>query len=152
MRKRGRPPSQFETEQVAVRLPSAWVTQFRKAAGGVSSQIRNRVAQSLALDALEPNFLRLSGQIDQLAKGVHRAFGNEWHADAKAFETFVQAIKLLLADLPKPTKSHSEVKASAADAAQLIYNDYVSTTRELVKKGRTEIRTPLARRLEMLHD
>jgi hypothetical protein len=148
MQKRGRPPSLLETEQVAVRLPADWITRFRKAPGGVSAQIRNRVAESLALDALEPNFLKLSGQIDQLAKRVHRAFEHEWHADAKAFDAFVQAVKLLLADLPKPTKSQSEVKASAADAGQLIYNDFVSTTRELVKKGRTEIRTPLRHRLE----
>ena len=139
-RKKGRPPAPWETEQVAIRLPRPMVEQFRKQRG-LSREIRERLGHSLAQDEIEPNFRKLMGQIEQLAKSVNRHFGAEWHADVNAHRAFIDTLRRLLADIPEPTASTTNVGVSAKVAAEFIYRDYVATVRELEAKGHTDFRS-----------
>ena len=62
MGKRGRPPAKIETMQVAIRLPVAWVEQFRKSEGGVSKAIQERLGRSFAYDDRSPKVVTLNNR------------------------------------------------------------------------------------------
>lgn len=51
-RKRGRPPADIKTVQVAVRLPEKMVEYFKRN-GGVSKEIKARLMQSMSVSWLE---------------------------------------------------------------------------------------------------
>jgi hypothetical protein len=147
MQKRGRPPSKYPTEQVAVRLPKEMIEQFRrKGRGGVSAEIQERLWKSFS--EVEPNLQKLAGQIEELAKSVHRHFGAEWHADAPAHHAFLDTVRRLLADIPEPTATITTVKASAEVVGEVIYRDFVATTRELEQKGRTGFKPTTRQQVE----
>lgn len=151
--KRGRPRALVETEQVAVRLPRFMVDRFRKGRHGLSREIQERLARSMHFDQVEPHLRVLCGQIEQLAKAVHRAFGQEWHADQRAHRTFIETVRLLLNDLERqpPSERKATVKAEPTHAAELIYNHFVATTRD-AHEGRVEFRPSLRQILEGSND
>jgi hypothetical protein len=125
------------------------VDQFRKSPRGLSREIQERLALSMHFDQVEPHLRTLAGQIEQLAKAVHRAFGQEWHADQRAHRTFIETIRMLLNDLERqpPTEQKTTVKAEPSHAAELIYNHFVATTRD-AQEGRVEMRPSLRQILE----
>lgn len=147
MQKRGRKPPPEPTEQVTVRLPSSWLDYFRKRRG-VSAEIRERLAGSVHFDSIEPNFRKLAFQIERLAMDIEHSVGAPWHADSKAYEVFVETLRLVLADLPKPTEQKSAIKADAPTAAQLIYNRYLSIIRDWESEAAPRMRTPISHVLE----
>lgn len=138
MGKRGRPPAKIETMQVAIRLPVAWVEQFRKSEGGVSKAIQERLWRSTIADDVDPKFVQLAGQIEQLAKRVRRLYGVEWYEDQDAHKTFVDTVKRLLADLPEPEAHATNVSYAPELAAEIIYKSYVAEVQELREKGISE--------------
>jgi hypothetical protein len=130
-KKRGRPrlaPGR-ETEQVTIRLPKMMLQFLR---GDRSAQIRERLAGSLADDDRDPNVRKLQAQIEQLAKEVQLACdGREWHADRYAHAIFVEAVRLLLADLPAPESGEARFKIDPSQAAGMLYTRYVNDLRQL---------------------
>jgi hypothetical protein len=145
MQKRGRPKALIETKQVAVRLPVAMVEEFGPY---VSEQIRERLARSLFDEARDPHLRKLAGQIEEIAKDVHGATGFEWHSDQTAHHIFIEALRLLFANLPVPKAKKSKVALDPAAAAAIIYNRYAATVRELERTRKTGMRTPLSQLLE----
>lgn len=143
MGKRGRPAAPLPTEQVTVRLPRFMLEQFRKGRG-VSKEIQERLVGSLDFDHAEPNFRDFVFKIERLALDIERAMGAPWYADIKAHDVFLETLQLVLADLPKPTAQVSEIKADAGTAAQLIYNRYVSTVRDLQSGVKLRMQAPVS--------
>jgi hypothetical protein len=145
MQKRGRPKALVESEQVAVRLPKVMVKHFRP---HVSKEIRERLARSLMDDGHDPHLRKIAGQIEEIAKDVRRATGFEWHADQKAHQIFIEALRLLFANLPVPKAKLSKVPMDPTAVAIIIYNRYAETVRELEQTKKTRMRTPLSLLLE----
>jgi uncharacterized membrane protein len=149
MQKRGRPPAKVPTEQIAVRLPRAWVSQFRKSGRGISGEIQERLARSMFDDDVDPNFRKLVGQIEVLARDVNRTFGVAWHADQKAHRAFVDTIRRLLAAMHEPTAQVSTIKADPTVAGELIFGRFVSVTRDFEDgKSVTTFRPTIRHQLE----
>jgi hypothetical protein len=149
MQKRGRPKALVETEQVAVRLPKAWVDHFRP---HVSKEIKEHLARSLMDEGRDPHLVKITGQIEEIAKDVRRATGFEWHADQQAHQIFIEALRLLFANLPIPKAKLSKVPMDPKAAATIIYNRYAETVRELDRTKKTRMRTPLSHVLENDND
>jgi uncharacterized protein (DUF4415 family) len=148
-RGRGRPRNKYETEQVSVRLDRSIVEELRNNRRGLSKEIQERLARTIFEDKDEPHIRLLTGQIRQLAKDVSEALGAEWHADKKAHLTFVEAVKLVLADLPIPSAQVTSVKIDdPAATARVIYNIYTAVIRELEQHGRSNFRAPLRKLME----
>jgi hypothetical protein len=147
MQKRGRKPPPFPTEQVTVRLPKQWIEHFRHGRG-VSKEIQERLAASFHFDQTEPNFRKLVFQIERLAMDIERSVGAPWYADDKAYEVFLETLRLVLRDLPKPTEQKSTIKADPTTAAQLIYNRYLSIIRDWERGLEPQARTPISHVLE----
>lgn len=143
--KRGRPEALIKTEQVAVRLPLEMVANFRP---HVSQQIRERLAWSLWEDGRDPRLRKLSGQIEEIARDVRGATGFDWHADHTAHQIFIEALRLLFADLPVPKAKKSKLALDPAAAAAMIYNRYAANVRELERTKKTGMHTPVSRLLE----
>jgi hypothetical protein len=144
----GRPKAPYETVQVGLRLPKGWVEEFQRGRG-VSKEIQERLARSIFDDATDPKLRELWGQIEQLAVGVRRAFGTEWHADQRAHGAFVETLKRWLADLERPTAKTSTLDVDPAAAAQIIYTTYVQMIEDQ-KQGRTVMRATARHELENL--
>jgi hypothetical protein len=147
MQKRGRKPAPFPTEQVTVRLPKRWLDHFRRGRG-VSKEIQERLAGSFHFDQTEPNFRKLVFQIERLAMDIERSVGAAWHADAKAYDIFLETLRLVLMDLPKPTEQKSTIKADPPTAAQLIYNRYLSIIRDWESGLEPQVKTPISHILD----
>jgi hypothetical protein len=147
MQKRGRKPPPFPTEQVTVRLPKQWIEHFRRGRG-VSKEMQERLAGSFHFDQTEPNFRKLVFQIERLAMDIERSVGAPWYADSKAYEVFLETLRLVLRDLPKPAKQKSTIKADPSTAAQLIYNRYLSIIRDWERGLEPQARTPISHVLE----
>jgi hypothetical protein len=147
MQKRGRKPSPMPTEQVTVRLPRQWLEHFRRGRG-VSKEIQERLAGSFHFDQTEPHFRKLVFQIERLAMDVGHSVGAEWYADDKAFDVFMETLRLLLADLPKPAARTSTIKADSATAAELIYRRYLSIIRDWESGAEPGAGTPISHLLE----
>jgi uncharacterized protein YwbE len=146
MRKRGRPPAKVETVQVAIRLPREWVEQFRKE-GGVTKTIQKRLLTSTNFDEVDPEFRKLWGQIEELAKRVRRLWGFEWYEDQNARKTFVGVVKRLLTDLPEPAARSTKMSYTPEIAAEIIYRDYVAQLQEL-KRGDVRMKPSVKTLLE----
>ncbi|MCA1512162.1 hypothetical protein [Bradyrhizobium sp. NBAIM01] len=130
-RKRGRPPVGEETEQVAVRLPRAWIEMMRP---HLSQNIRNRLHRSLFEEQIDQqrdqHLVRLGGQIEELARRVRRATRADWHADRISHQIFLETLRLLFESEPAPTAEISNVKSDPKQAAELIFNSYIEEVRE----------------------
>jgi len=130
-KRRGRPPIDAETEQVAVRLPKAWIEAMRP---HLSQNIRERLYRSLFEQQLseqrDPHLVRLGGQIEELARRVRRATRAEWHADRISHQIFMETLRLLFESEPTPTAEISNVKSDPKQAAELIFNSYLEEVRE----------------------
>src|SRR5580704_3996 len=116
MQKRGRKPSPLPTQSVTVRLPQTWIDYFERHRGK-TKEIVERLATSFHFDQAEPNFRDLVFKVERLALDIERSVGAPWYADAKAYDVFLETMRLVLADLPKPKEEKSTVKADAATAA-----------------------------------
>lgn len=129
--KRGRPPIAEETEQVAVRLPTAWIAAMRP---HLSQNIRDRLYRSLFEQEIseqrDPHLVRLGGQIEELARRVRRATRADWHADRISHQIFLEALRLLFESEPAPTAELSSIKSDPKQAAELIFNSYLEEVRE----------------------
>lgn len=129
--KRGRPPIDAETEQVAVRLPKAWIEALRP---NLSQNVRDRLYRSLfdeQIDAQrDPHLVKLGGQIEELARRVRRATRADWHADRLSHQIFLETLRLLFESKPLPTDQISQLKSDPKQAAELIFNSYVEEVRE----------------------
>jgi hypothetical protein len=144
-KKKGRPPAPLETMQVAVRLPKTWVEKFREAEGGVTRAIRDRLEQTIISEGIDPKFLKLFGQVEELSKRVSRYYGAEWHQDLNAHRTFVEAVRRLLSDLPEPAASAAETQHTPELVAEVIYRDYVRSAREDEKALEDDVQRTAAR-------
>jgi hypothetical protein len=145
MQKRGRPKALIETEQVAVRLPKAWVDHFRP---HVSKEIKEHLWRSLLDERRDPHLVKIAGQIEEIAKDVRRATGFEWHADRQAHQIFIEALRLLFADLPIPKAKLSKAPMDPKAVATALFNRYAETVRELERAKKTRMRAPLSHILE----
>jgi hypothetical protein len=146
MQKRGRPKALIETEQVAVRLPKAWVDHFRP---HVSKEIKEHLWRSLLDERRDPHLVKIAGQIEEIAKDVRRATGFEWHADQQAHQIFIEALRLLFVNLPIPkAKLSKKASMDPKAVATIIYNRYAETVRELERTKKTRRRVPLSHLLE----
>jgi hypothetical protein len=145
-RKLGRPRLDAETEQVAVRLPKPWVDAMRP---HLSQNIRDRLYRSLFEEHLDrerdPHMVKISGQIEELARSVRRATGADWHADRISQQIFLETLRLLFASLPVPTAELSSVKLDPQAAAQIIFNSYAETVREHEQREKTIVMKPTLR-------
>jgi hypothetical protein len=141
--RRGRPkkPAGQETEQVSVRLPTMMLKFLRP---HVAKEIRERLAGSLFDDTRDPNIAKLQAQIERLAKEVSLATGREWHKDSYSHAIFVEAVRLLLADLTAPSEAAAQFKIEPTQAAAMIYMRYVNDARQLEKFRKIGVRAPLS--------
>jgi len=146
---RGRPRARIENEQIALRLPRFMAQKLREAGhsreGGLSSEIRERLARSLFDDARDPQLWLLQGQIEQLAKEVKFNTGADFHADKIAHRIFLETLKLLFADLVEPNAQISTIKADPKVAAELIYNRLKATGK---RNAKTTMRPTIRHLLE----
>jgi hypothetical protein len=127
--------------------PNRWRSVFRLIWSIISGRtFPNRYGS--ACEARDPHLRKLAGQIEEIAKDVHGATGFEWHSDQTAHQIFVEALRLLFANLPVPKTKKSKVALDPAAAAAIIYNRYAATVRELERTRKTGMRTPLSQLLE----
>ncbi|MEH2546649.1 hypothetical protein V1283_003294 [Bradyrhizobium sp. AZCC 2262] len=135
--KRGRPPIAAETEQVAVRLPKAWIKVMQP---HLSQNIRDRLYRSLFEEQIDQqrdqHLVRLSGQIEELARRVRRATRADWHSDRLSHQVFLETLRLLFEAQPAPTAEASTLKSDPNQAAEVIFNSYVEEVREY-EQGKT---------------
>lgn len=137
--KRGRPAKGVAMKQVAVRLPVSWVEQFSKR--GLTREIQERLFASQLFEEMEPNFRKLTAQIEQLAKRVGRNYeGAQWYEDRDAHAAFLETVSRLLADLPVPT-AHKKRDVPPAHVADVIYRSYVAEVRDWESKRSLEMPT-----------
>jgi hypothetical protein len=77
----------------------------------------------------------LVGQIEQLAKDVGRTFGAEWHRSPRAHRAFLEAMRLLFAEVPVPESNVGEAEIDPVAAAQVIFNRFIALSREYEEQG-----------------
>jgi hypothetical protein len=125
------------TKQVTVRLPKEWVEAFEnpnKGGKGVSAEIQERIFRTIEIDDVEPNFRKLTAQLEQLARRVRRHYGADWFADRDAHATFLDCARRLFGDLPAPSKKLSASKSPPELVGEVIYNDYVAGVRDAERR------------------
>jgi hypothetical protein len=118
----------------------------------LSQNIRDRLHRSLFEEQIEaardPHMIRISGQIEEIAKSVRRATGSDWHADRASHLIFIEALKLLFESSPAPDTDVSNVTWDPKEAGRLIYRTYAETARELEQQRSLNMKATIRSKME----
>jgi len=92
MAKRGRPSTGIKTELVHLRLPVAILKRMRGSPRGLTGEIKDRLARSVAIDAYPPT-RDLAEAVQWIADEVSRHAGAKWNDSAGGRGAVVAGLK-----------------------------------------------------------
>jgi hypothetical protein len=92
----GRPPLEKKQRQLTVALPPEVRSRLEAVATAsghsIAEEIRRRIDQTIAWEAVDPVTRELLRGIKNLSNQMRTDFGVDWHANPKTHEAFVSAV------------------------------------------------------------